>query len=85
MMDWADNSGWSLWWMLPMMLFMVVLVGAVIWALIAVAGPRTTSTAASARRTAEDILNERFARGEIDASEYRERIDAIRGSAPAKR
>jgi putative membrane protein len=76
MMDWADN-GWSWWWMLPMMLFMVVLVGAAIWALVAVT--RSDSTTGEAQRpTAEDILNERFARGEIDSIEYHDRLDALR-------
>jgi putative membrane protein len=79
MMDW-DGSGWAWWWMLPMMTFMVLLVGAVIWAVIALA--RSNSTAQPpARLTAEDILNERFARGEIDAPEYRERTETLH-SAP---
>jgi putative membrane protein len=78
MMDWADG-GWSWWWMLLMMMFMVVLVAAVIWALVAVT--RSGSTMPDAKRpTAEEILNERFARGEIDASEYRERVDALHGN-----
>jgi putative membrane protein len=77
MMDWTD-SGWSWWWMLPMMMFMVLLVGAVVWALVAITRSETTTTDAK-RPTAQDILDERFARGEIDASEYRERMDALHG------
>jgi putative membrane protein len=83
MMDWAD-SGWSWWWMLPMMLFMVVLVGAVIWALVAVT--RSDSMTGEARRpTAEDILERRFVRGEIDTAEYHDRLDALRDRPMAAR
>jgi putative membrane protein len=70
--------------MLPMMTFMVVLVGAVIWALVAVT--RSGGTTIDTRRpTAEDILNERFARGEIDAADYAQRRDALRGDRAATR
>jgi putative membrane protein len=77
MMDWGDGA-WSWWWMLPMMLFMIVLVGALIWALVGVTRSKGATTEAR-RPTAEEILNERFARGEVDASEYAERLDALRG------
>jgi putative membrane protein len=80
MMDWTD-SGWSWWWMLPMMTFMAALLGAIAWALLmATRAPKTESPT---RPNAEDILNERFARGEIDASDYRERLAALHGSRPA--
>jgi len=79
MMDWAD-SGWSWWWMLPMMTLMVMLVVAVIWTLVTLTRPSNTSSPPSGR-TSEDLLNERFARGEIDVAEYRERSDALHGAA----
>jgi putative membrane protein len=75
MMDWGDTGGWAWWWMLPMMMFMIVLIGAVIWALIAVT--RSNASPSHLTRSPEDILNERFARGEIDAAEYHARIDAL--------
>ena len=56
MMDWAD-SGWSWWWMLPMMTFMLVLTGAIIWGVVAVVH-WMTANAPPNRPTAEDILNE---------------------------
>jgi putative membrane protein len=65
--------------MLPMMTVMVVFVGAVIWAVVAVTRPGSTTPEAKPP-TAEDILNERFARGEIDAPEYGERMDALHGT-----
>ena len=81
MMYW--DGGWSWWWMLPMMTFMVVLIGAVIWGVVAVTRSITTA-ARPGRPTAEDILNERFARGEIDVTEYRERVDALYGAPPTR-
>jgi putative membrane protein len=66
--------------MVPMMFFMVVIVGAVVWGAVAIA--RSISAPEHGRTTAEDILNERFARGELDAAEYRDRIDVLRGARP---
>ena len=43
-------------------------------------GPQGGSRKAEKSSSALEILNERFARGEIDATEYRERIDALHGS-----
>jgi putative membrane protein len=84
MMDWGDTGGWSWWWMLPMMMFMFVFVGAVIWALVAVT--RSNDSPSYPTRSPEDILNERFARGEIDAAEYHAMIDALHDKRPtAKR
>jgi len=83
MMDWGD-SGWSWWWMLPMMLFMVLIVGAFVWALLAIGRPGDTRSEAKPP-TAEDILNQRFARGEIDATEYRERVDMLHGDRATTR
>jgi putative membrane protein len=37
------------------------------------------STSAEARPTAEELLAERFARGDIDEGEYRRRRDVLRG------
>jgi putative membrane protein len=81
MMDW--NGGWSWWWMLPMLLLTIVVVVAIACALLALVRWNGSNTPA-ARPTAEDILDERFARGEIDASDYRERIAILhdeRGNA----
>ena len=40
-------------------------------------GDRTTSET-TLRRTPEELLAERFARGEIDEPEYRQRLDTLR-------
>ena len=75
MMDWTDG-GFSWWWMLPMMGFMLAVIGTILWAIVTVSrssGP----TSVSDHPSAEDILNSRFARGEIDTAEYRERVDEL--------
>jgi putative membrane protein len=82
MMDWGDTGGWAWWWMVPMMMFMIVVIGAAIWAFLA-STRSNVSTGQPARPTPEEILNERFARGEIDSAEYRERIDALHDNRPA--
>jgi putative membrane protein len=83
MMYWSDG-GWSWWWMLPMMFFMVLLIGALIWGLVALT--RSAGTPApSARSQPEDILDERFARGEIDVTEYTDRVNSLRGTHPTSK
>lgn len=83
MMNWGNgwDGGWGGWFiMFPMML---IFWGAIAWVLV-VAIRHLGSTghaspgAATGRPDAIQILDERFARGEIDAQEYRERRDALR-------
>jgi putative membrane protein len=69
-----DGLGWSM--MTMGWLFMVAVVGLIVWAVIRATStsPRTVDDpAASARR----ILADRFARGEIDDEEYRRRSDEL--------
>ncbi len=69
-MDWSGHMGGWWWLMAPVMLVFWALV---IWgfvALLRAPGP-------SADRRAEDILAERFARGEIDEAEYQRRREFI--------
>lgn len=40
---------------------------------------------AAATRTPEQLLAERFARGEIDEGEYRDRLATLRGQVPSGR
>ena len=74
--DWGDHGGF--WWGWIVMVALMVLLVAVI-VIVAVrfeihtAGPPT-----SAARSAEDVLADRLARGEIDVDEYRRRLDALR-------
>ena len=74
---------WSWWWMLPMTVFTFLVVAAVLW--IVVTAIRTGAQTVSATPP-EDVLSERFARGEIDIAEYTERANALRkvgGRSPA--
>jgi putative membrane protein len=64
--DW-DHGGF--WW-LPFWLLWLVLFGAAIWFVVRKARPR--------RPSATDILAERYARGELDSEEYRERLSELR-------
>lgn len=79
-MMWSNGMGWSGW------LFMSVTTLA-FWALVVFAvvalfrGSRTTTAPPSPNRDEHDarqILDQRFARGEIDAEEYRARQDVLR-------
>jgi putative membrane protein len=70
MMWWGSGYGWV--WML---LSWVVIIGLVVWAVIVFSGrdAQGRDGPPSARR----ILDERFARGELDEEEYRRRRDEL--------
>ena len=77
--DMHDGGGhWWAW------LIGVVIVAAtvvlVVWIVVRMTRPQSNSgpSTSSPRSPAEDLLAERLARGEIDAGEYRERMDALR-------
>ena len=76
-MDWNDATSW---WMVGMMfLFGIAVLGLIVWAVVTTTRATHTSTgpgaglAPPAGRSARAILDERFARGQIDAAEYAER------------
>ena len=70
MWDW-HGYGWG-WWLL-MSAGMVAFWGVALWLIVGfVRGD------ASRGPDAESVLADRFARGEIDADEYRERLDVLR-------
>ncbi len=81
-MDWGDGAnGWMVGFMIVMAL---VLVGVVIWAVVTTtrraAQPQAQNpvTPVSGGRSAREVLDERFARGEIDEDEFRRRRDALK-------
>jgi len=66
---WSDGYGWSFWWMCPVMM---LLMAAMVFMMF---GRRHHGGAPP--DAALQVLNERFARGEIGRSEYEERKSAI--------
>jgi putative membrane protein len=77
-MDWDDGSGW--WMAVVMIVFGLLIIGVIVWAVATTtrshqtAAERTlTGGAAMRESSARQILDERFARGEIDAPEYEAR------------
>lgn len=78
-MWWFDNGmhGWDAWWGYPLMtVSMVVFWGLVVFGAITLA---RRNRSAPARPDAEQVLAERFARGEIDEHEYHQRLDTLHG------
>ena len=74
------NDGYDAWWwMIPMMVFMLAVVGTVVWALVHTTRPETGTSPKTP--SPEEVLAQRLAAGEIDAAEYHERLDALHGRA----
>ncbi len=71
-----SNGGWGGW--LVMSLVMLVVLGAVIWAIVYAARGRSDGSRRE-ERSALVVLEERFARGEIDDEEFRERRKTLIG------
>ena len=77
-MDWGDDGSW---WMVGMMtIFGLAIIGVLVWTVVMTSrshGPTPSPPSAVASQspqpTAREILDQRFARGEIDATEYAER------------
>jgi len=81
MMDRGDMGGggsghW--WWWAIGLVVLAVLVVAVVVAVTRSSPAHAAAVAQPARRSAEDVLADRFARGEIDEAEYRQRREALR-------
>jgi putative membrane protein len=66
-----DHGGF--WWF-PVTLLWLVVLGAAIWFVVHNVRPRERSGVERAR----GILAERYARGEVSAEEYRDRLDELR-------
>ena len=73
--DGMAAGGW-----IVMTVLWVAVIGLVVWA-VAALFPRDRGRDEVPRETPEDILDRRFARGELDAEEYREMRDELRDSA----
>jgi len=79
MMDWNGGGNW--WGWVLMAIAMLAVWGVVIWAVFILARDRL-SPGGAPRPSPETILRERFASGEIDEAEYRQRVEALRALPP---
>jgi putative membrane protein len=88
--NWDNGMDGGGWWWIPMMIMMIAFWGALIWLAVALirrpnhssgsAAPDLTAQppAPSPRvPTAQEILAERLARGEIEPDDYRRRLDVL--------
>ena len=73
-MMWWGMPGFP--WLLPVLLLLAA--GAVV---LVMAGNRGVTRSAPAPESAEELLRRRYAAGEIDAEEYRERLATLRAGA----
>lgn len=78
----GDGWGWAGWILMTvgMVAFWALVITAVVLGLryLTGSGGTAASTAGAGLPTAEDLLAQRFARGEIDDSEYRQRLGLLR-------
>ena len=74
--DMGDGSGH--WWWVIGLAVLVVLVLLVVVAVTRGTASHTAAAPPPSRRSAEDVLADRFARGEIDEADFRRRRDALR-------
>jgi len=79
MMWWYGNEmntwGYTLMTVSMMLFWGLIIYGLTAWGRYPARGDRSVA----ARPTAEQVLAERFARGEIDEHEYHQRLDTLRG------
>ncbi len=78
MWDGDDHMGGGWWWVMGIGWLVFLLLIALLGYLL-IRHLTRPGTEGQVRSTAEDVLAERFARGEIDEDEYRRRRDALRG------
>ena len=86
--NWNDGMGGGSGWWILMTIMMIVFWGGIIWfAVTLIRRPNHTSHGVSpvapknvARKSAKEILDKRFARGEIELDDYRQRLQALQSS-----
>jgi putative membrane protein len=76
-------GGWSGWgWMMLMPVLWIVLIGLIVWAVIRLTQRPSNQAGAPRQETPWEILDRRFASGEIDAETYRRARDTLAGKRP---
>lgn len=73
------GGGHHLWWPVVPLFWLLLLAGLIFFCV----RSRRHRRASYPRRSGESVLAERFARGEIDEQEYRDRLDVLRRIAVA--
>ena len=78
-MHWADGWGWGSWFAMSLMMivFWCLLIAGIVF-LVRVAGGRREDEPTRDDRTPERILEERYARGEIDDEDFKRRRELLR-------
>lgn len=79
MMWWNGDANWWVW--TVMILCMLAFWGLIAWVVVVVA--RSNKGTPSGRKP-QDVLAERYARGEIEGDEYRRRLDDLRDRTAAQ-
>ncbi len=82
MMGYGWGMGFAGW--IFMALFWIVVIGGVVWAAIALL-PGSRSGARGRPETPEEILDRRFALGELDAEQYRRARDELAATSTGRR
>jgi putative membrane protein len=80
-MMWWDHGGGGWWLVMP--LVTVAFWAVIVWAVVTLVrgGPSAPRAGSPPRPAPEEILAERFARGDIDEDEYRRRLETLGGRA----
>ena len=79
------GNGWGWGWMMFMPLLWILFLGVVVWAAVRLAQPggdRSWTSGQERRETPQEILDRRFASGEIDAETYSQARDRLAGRHP---
>jgi putative membrane protein len=79
MMDWYGGMGWGAW--LVGSVMMLAFCALVVVGVFALVRGWFTDRVVFDRRSARQLLDDRFARGEIDVEEYTRRRELLRGGA----
>lgn len=82
MMYWDGGVSW--WGWAVMTIGMLAFWGLVAWVIVTLVRTSNRQPAAPTQRP-EDVLAERYARGEIDTDEYRQRLETLRNVRSASR